>query len=87
MITLREEKEKEALISPSLRKLRKRVLRAVEQRANGQRRQGSTFSPVTTEQVLNLQWSRQFAGTTKDALGLVRRMVLHDTKKNTKMGG
>ena len=74
------------LVSPSLRKLRKRVLRAVEQEASGQRRQGSTFSPVTTEQVLNLKWSRQSAGTTKSALGLMRRMVLQDTKKNTKMG-
>ena len=35
-----------ALITPSLRKVRKRVLRAVEQEARGERGQGSTFSPV-----------------------------------------
>ena len=76
-----------ALMTPSLRKVRKRVLRAVEQEANGERRQGSTFSPDTTEQVLNLHWRRQSAGTTKAALGLMRRMVLHEEKKDRRMGG
>jgi hypothetical protein len=53
----------------------------------GKQTEGSTFPPAITEQVLNLQWRRQSADTTKSALGLMRRMVLHDTKKNTKMGG
>ena len=76
-----------ALINPSLRKVRKRVLRAVQQEASGERRQGNTASPVTTEQVINLRWRRQSAGTTKAALGLMRRMVLHDNKKHKRMGG
>jgi hypothetical protein len=75
------------LITPSLRKVRKRVLRAVEQEASGERRQGNTISPVTTQQVLNLRWRRQSAGTTKAALGLMRRMVLHDIKKDKRTGG
>ena len=75
------------LITPSLRKVRKRVLRAVEQEPSGERRQGNTTSPVTTQQVLNLRWRRQSAGTTKAALGLMRRMVLHDHKKDKRMGG
>src|SRR6476660_448290 len=65
------------LITPSLRKVRKRVLRAVEQEASGERRtQGSTFPPVITEQVLNLHWRRQSARTTNDVVGLTRRMVI-----------
>ena len=76
------------LITPSLRKVRKRVLRAVEQEASGDRRQGTTTSPVTTQQVLNFRWRRQSAGTTKAALGLMRRMVLHDDiKKDKRTGG
>ena len=81
------------LISPSLRKVRKRVLRAVEQEASGERRtQGSLVPPVITEQILNLHWHRQSARTTRDVLGLTRRMVLHEdkraqTKKPTGMGG
>ena len=67
--------------------MRKRVLQHVEQEASGEKRQGRTVSPVTTEQVLNLRWRRQSAGTTKAALGLMRRMVLHDIKKDRRMGG
>ena len=68
--------------------MRKRVLQHVEQEASGERRQGRTASPVTTEQVLNLRWRRQSAATTKAALGLMRRMVLYDTKKESRrMGG
>ena len=76
------------LISPSLRKVRKRVLRAVEQEASGERRtQGSTFPPVITEQVLNLHWRRQSATTTKTVLGLMRRMVLRGAKEDKRRGG
>ena len=76
-----------ALITPSLRKVRKRVLRAVEEEASGERTHGSTFSPATTEHVLNLRWRRQSAGTTKAALGLMKRIVLHEDKKHRMMGG
>ena len=75
-----------ALITPSLRKVRKRVLRAVEQEASGERRQSNTFSPATTQQVLNLRWRRQSADTTKAALGLMRRMVLHQSKEDRRTG-
>ena len=56
------------LIRPSLRKIRKRALQAVEAEAEQRVKQtkGSTFPPAITEQVVNLQWRRQSAATTKD---------------------
>jgi hypothetical protein len=75
------------LISPSLRKVRKRVLRAVEAEIErGKQTEGSTFPPAITEQVVHIQWRRQSATTTKTVLGLMRRMVLRGAKED-KRGG
>ena len=75
-------------MTPSLRKLRKRALQAVDgEAARGNKTKGSTFPPVINEQVVNLHWRRQSAATTKTVLGLMRRMVLHRTKQNKNTAG
>ena len=73
------------LISPSLRKVRKRVLRAVEQR-RADRDDRAAPSARDHRASAQPQVEQAICNTTKSALGLMRRMVLHDTKKNTKMG-
>ena len=70
------------LVSPSLRKVRERALQAVEAEADrGKQTKGSTFPHDITEQVINLQWRKQSAATTKTVLGLMKRMVLREAKK------
>ena len=70
------------LISPSLRKVRKRALRAVQAEAEGRKQtDGSTFPHAIGEQVINLQWRRQSAATTKTVLGLVRRVFRRNHEK------
>jgi hypothetical protein len=77
-----------ALIDPSLRKIRKRALQAVEAEADRSKQtKGSTFPPAITEQVVNLQWRRQSAATTKTVLGLVRRVALHRAKEDKRAAG
>jgi hypothetical protein len=77
-----------ALIHPSLRKVRKRALQAVEAEAHGSKQtKTSTFPPAITEQVVNIKWRRQSAATTKTVLGLMRRMVLRGAKEQKRAAG
>ena len=77
-----------AMINPSLRKIRKRTLQAVEAEADRRKQtKGSTFPHAITEQVVNLQWRRQTVATTKTVLDLVRRVVLQRTKEEKRAAG
>jgi len=75
-------------MTPTLRKVRKRALQAVEAESErGKKTQGSTFPHAITEQVVNLQWRRQSAATTKTVLGLMKRMVLRGAKEDKRRAG
>ena len=87
-VTMGETIRCSALMTPSLRKVRKRALQAVEAESErGKKTQGSTFPHAITEQVVNLQWRRQSAATTKTVLGLMKRMVLRGAKEDRRRAG